>query len=176
MSISAPWWVQISASIALFYIILLGALLLAFAKGGAPERRGALVVLAMASWQYPANFVSPPNFVTTDAISLISDCIGLVGFGLIALNARRLWPIWASAFQLLSISGHFARWVDLAFDPIIYSWMKSLPTAGAILALLIGTLAHIRRRARTGADPSWQDWRMIERNASIRRHLRSSRR
>lgn len=176
MSITAPWWLQVNISIGMFLIVCLGALVLAFTRGGEPERRGALVLIAMPSWQYSAHFFLPPQFTSTDAVSLITDAIGLVGFGIIALGAKRVWPIWASAFQLLSLSGHFARWAELSFDPIIYAWMRTLPTAGAILALLIGTLAHIRRRARTGADPSWQDWRMIERNASIRRHLRSSRR
>lgn len=175
MSIGAPWWLQINIPIGLFLVALLGALLLAFAKGGEVERRGALVLIAMAVWQYSASFVVPPRFVATDDISLIGDVIGLCGFALIALDAKRIWPIWASAFQLLSLSGHFARSVELSFPPIVYAWMRTLPTAGAILALIVGTLWHLWRVKRYGADPSWQDWSQIEQRASIRRHLRSSR-
>ncbi len=173
---SAPWWLQINIPIGTFLVALLGAIILGLAKGGAPERRGALVLSAMAGWQYSVSFFVPPRFVATDEISLIGDAIGLAGFAFIALDARRIWPIWASAFQLLSLSGHFARWVELSFDPLIYAWMRTLPTAGAILALLAGTIAHIHRLRRYGEDPSWQDWARIEHSASIRRHLKSSRR
>ena len=169
-------WLEIDLPIGVFLLSLLGALILAFFKGGAVEKRGALVLLAMATWQYSASFLVPPRFVATDNISLIGDMIGLGGFALIALNARRTWPIWASAFQLLSLSGHFARSVELSFAPIIYSWMRTLPTAGAILALLLGTLFHMWRIRRFGVDPSWQDWLQVEQRASIRRHLRSLRR
>lgn len=175
MTFGAPWWLQVNLPIGMFLAALLGALLLAFAKGGAPERRGAAVLIAMAVWQYSASFVVPPRFMATDEISLIGDAIGLTGFALIAVDAKRIWPIWASALQLLSLSGHFARAVELSFDPIIYAWMRTLPTAGAILALIAGTLAHMYRMRRFGADPSWQDWAWIEQSASIRRHLRSSR-
>lgn len=176
MTLSAPWWLQVNLPIGMFLAVLLGALLLALAKGGAPERRGALVLIAMAVWQYSASFFVPPRFMATDDISLIGDAIGLTGFAFIALHARRIWPIWASAFQLLSLSGHFARSVELSFDPLIYAWMRTLPTAGAILALISGTVAHIRRQRRYGADPSWQDWARIEQSALIRRHLKSFRR
>ena len=176
MKISAPWWLQVDIPIGIFLMTALGALLLALMKGGDVERRGGYVLLTMATWQYSASFFVPPHFAGTDDISLIGDAIGLGGFAVIALNARRTWPIWASAFQLLSLSGHFARSVELSFAPIIYAWMRTLPTAGAILALLFGTIFHMARARRFGADPSWQDWSQIEQRASIRRHLKSSRR
>ena len=148
-------------SVALFYGVLALVIILAFMRGGRPEKWGVAVILAMGAWQFSAYGLSPPKFERVDLISVISDAIGFVGFGLIALNAKRLWPIWASSLQLMSLAAHFARLANLDVEPLVYSLLKSTPTGIAIIAIAFGTILHQRRKARSGFDPCWQDWKAL---------------
>jgi len=145
-------------SIALFLVGMALSLSFAIWKGAEPERIGAGVLLAGFLLQIIAYAVFPPRYFDVDAIALLADLIFLAGFGWLAINARRVWPIWAAAFQLLSIMSHFARFVEMDIEPYVYSVMKSLPTGLAIVLLSVGTIMHRRRLARRGSDPSWMAW------------------
>ncbi|AIT79421.1 hypothetical protein [Novosphingobium pentaromativorans] len=141
-----------------FFLLLPLSLLLAVWKGGAPERYGALVIVAMAVIQRIAIVFVPSHFVSVDPAALVTDFVGLAGFGTLAVQARRIWPIWAASLQLLSVSAHFARWADIGVPPFVYALMRGSPTFLALAALLVGTILHIVRLKRHGADPSWQNW------------------
>jgi hypothetical protein len=141
-----------------FFLLLPLSLLLAIWKGGAPERYGALVIIVMAVVQRIAIAFIPSHFVAVDPASVITDGVGIVGFGVLAVQARRIWPIWAASFQLLSLSAHFARWADIHVPPFVYALMRGAPTFLALTALLLGTMLHMHRLRRRGDDPAWQDW------------------
>lgn len=141
-----------------YFLILVLSIGLALWRGGAPERIGAAVFIAMAGFQAVAMQILPSHFVRVDPDSLITDLIGFVGFGYLALEARRIWPIWATALQILSLSAHFARWADVAIPPLVYAIMRGAPTFGAAIAILAGTILHMHRRRRHGCDHSWQSW------------------
>lgn len=141
-----------------YFLVLVLSVVLALWKGGAPERMGALVIIAMAVVQAIVRYFSPSAFVRVDTNALISDFVGFVGFGYLAIEARRIWPLWAGALQLLSLSAHFARWADIGIPPLVYAVMRSGPTFGAAIVILIGTVLHLLRLRRLGSDPSWQNW------------------
>ncbi|WP_188770112.1 hypothetical protein [Novosphingobium endophyticum] len=141
-----------------FFLLLPLSLALAAWKGGVPERLGALVIVVMAVVQWIAILFDPSEFVSVDPASLITDAVGAVGFGILAVQARRIWPIWAASLQLLSLSAHFARWADIGVPPFVYALMRGAPTFLVLIALLLGTILHMMRLKRHGADPSWQDW------------------
>lgn len=141
-----------------FFLLLPLSLALAIWKGGAPERYGALVIIAMAVVQRAAIQFVPSQFVDVDPASLVSDAIGTIGFGVLAVQARRVWPIWAASLQLLSLSAHFARWADIGVPPFVYALMRGAPTFLVLMALLLGTVLHMIRLRRRGADRSWQNW------------------
>lgn len=141
------------------YFLILGfSIGLALWKGGAPERIGAAVFILMAVVQAVVMQVLPSRFDRVDPDSLVTDLIGFLGFGYLATEARRIWPIWATSLQVLSLSAHFARWADVAIPPLVYAIMRGAPTFGAALAILLGTILHLRRQRRHGCDPSWQNW------------------
>jgi hypothetical protein len=141
-----------------FAAILLLSIGFAFARGGGPEKWGALVIVTMTAIQVGSAFVEPRRFHEVDIASVVVDTYGVIGFGAIALYARRAWPIWATSLQILSLSSHFARQVDAGVSPLVYGLMKSSPTFFVLLALLVGTAAHRRRLRVHGKDPGWMDW------------------
>jgi hypothetical protein len=144
--------------ISAFAAILILATTFAFAKGGAPERWGALVAVTMTLIQVGSAFFGHQKFHSVDLGSVVVDAYGVIGFGAIALYARRAWPIWATSLQILSLSSHFAREVDAGVSPMVYGLMKSSPTFFVMIALLLGTVGHVRRLRRRGSDPGWMAW------------------
>ena len=141
-----------------FGVALFLSISFAFAKGGGPEKVGALVIATMTAIQLGCLLIEPQRFYSVDVASVIVDAYGVIGFGAIALYAKRAWPIWATSLQILSLSSHFARQVDAGVSPMVYGIMKSSPTFLVLFALLVGTLAHTRRLRLHGGDPGWMDW------------------
>lgn len=141
-----------------FFLLLGLAVPLAIWKGGAPERSGAGIILFMWGLQLVGKLIVQPGFITVDYFPLVSDLIGFLAFGYLALEARRIWPVWATSLQILSLGAHFARWADISVYPMVYAIMRGAPTFGAIVAILVGTFLHMRRLRRSGSDPSWQTW------------------
>lgn len=141
-----------------FYALFTVALGLAFVLGGKPERVGAAIHLALFSFQGASYLILPTTFATVDLVSLATDCLGMLGFGWLALNANRFWPIWAASIQLLSISGHFARWIDLKIDPYAYVILTYYPTAAGLFVLITGVLVHHRRIRTLREDTPWVAW------------------
>ncbi len=127
-------------------------------KGGEPERWGGLIILAMWAIQSVGEFIVPSRYVALDPVAFLCDLVGVLGFGALALHARRVWPLLAAALQLLCLSAHFARWADLAIPPIVYALMRDGPTFVVMIVLLAGTVLHMRRVRRNGTDAAWQDW------------------
>ena len=144
--------------ISAFATILILSTGFAITRGGAPERWGALVIVTMTAIQVASAFSGHQKFSSVDLGSVVVDAYGVIGFGAIALYARRAWPIWATSLQILSLSSHFARQVDQGVSPMVYALMKSSPTFFVLLALFVGTMAHRRRLQLHGKDPGWMDW------------------
>lgn len=141
-----------------FFGLLVLAVSLALWKGDKPERLGALIILQMTLLQFASLAFKPRVYSDIDLASAVIDLLGLVGFGVLATYAKRVWPIWAASLQLLSLISHFVRQADREAEPMVYVAMKSGPTFLALLALLIGTLMHIRRSKRTSPGSPWKRW------------------
>lgn len=141
-----------------FYLVFIVAIICSFKFGGRPEQLGAAFHLTLALFQGAAYSFIPIKFDSVDGISLITDCAGLIAFGWLALTAKRVWPICTTSLFLLSICGHFARWVQIELEPFAYSILRTSPTALCLVLLIAGALKHRKRVARLGHDPSWVDW------------------
>lgn len=141
--------------LAAFYTLMVAALLLAFRCGGKPERAGAAIVVAMVLLQFGLRLFIEPKLAVVDPRALVVDFVGFTGFLWIALAARRYWPFFAAALQLLSLGSHFARVAERAVDPFVYVLMSGAPTALVLICLIIGTLNFRRhRRSRNPAASS----------------------
>lgn len=158
-------------SVWVFWSLYVPSLIFGLWKGGLPERIGAGVLATIPLIQIGWYVLSPPRYDAVDPISFVVDFVGIVGFGYLALNAQRAWPIWACAFQLLSFAGHFARAIELSGHPVVYSWMKSTPTLAAALCVLIGTLNYRKVARRSSTVASWTDWDKVRTSAPARSQL-----
>lgn len=144
-----------------YWAFMLGASTFVLWKGGAPERYGVGTIVAMAIFQITMEVVTPSRFINVDAASLGADLIGFIGFGVLALHARRVWPLWAVALQMIALSAHYSRWASISMSPNAYSIMRTAPTA-IILALMLGaTILCLLKRRKGYSDTAWQDWSAI---------------
>jgi len=141
----------------LFYALLVLSVSAAFWKGGAPERTGAAIIVVALALEWFGRAFVPPDFNSIYPVAVIIDAIATASFGALSLYARRAWPIWATALQLLSLTSHFAEGIEPS-HPGIYITMKSGPTLAVLVVLLLGTLFHRRRLRRFGRDPAWMGW------------------
>ena len=138
---------QTAVLLTAYYGIMAAALSFAWVAGGRAERAGVILLVGLTAFRFAAEAFSSARFDTVDPLSLIQDLAGFAAFAWIGLRARRYWPLWAAALQLLSLGAHFARGADLGIHPMVYSLMKSLPTLLVGLAIAAGA-AFYRRRAR----------------------------
>lgn len=113
--------------------------------GGQAERRGAFIVACMIAISLIGEATSTRRFETVDVAALAQDIIAFLCFSYIGINSKRIWPLWAAALQLLSVGAHGVRALKIPVEPLVYAWMKSGPTWGVYILLIIGTLLHLRR-------------------------------
>lgn len=151
--------------IAAFFLVFFGGLPLALWFGGAPERWGVAIFAGMLIVQIlPYSLGIDPVLQSIDLVSLSADILALCGFTVIALNARRIWPLAAASLQIISVLGHFARGVTDIIG-MSYSLLKSTPTGLVMLLVLVGAIMHQYRLHRRGED---QDWVPFKRYAEFR--------
>lgn len=137
---------------------ILAMLVFALCKGGAPERWGAGVVMAMAALQLTVRTVIPNYWTIVDVGPLMADTLGFIGFGAIALYAFRVWPLFASALELISLGAHLARWLSAEVLPTVYALARDAPTVLSILMLAGASVSHWLAQGRGKIVPDWQDW------------------
>lgn len=142
-----------------FLLFLLASIAIAGVRGGAPERWGAVTLVAMTIVQIAGFGALGSRFGEIDWVAFAVDLIGFASFTAIALFARRIWPLWASALQLFSLTTHVFRALDIHFHPAAYWLTKSAPTFGICLILIFATVMHLRRVRASGNDASWTVWR-----------------
>jgi hypothetical protein len=147
-----------SQALILFYAFLVLAVFSSLLMGGAPERLGAVIIIVLFGLEFVARVSGPSRLYSVDPVAVVIDSLGIMSFGALALYARRAWPIWATALQILSLTSHFAQGVDPGVHPGIYIVMKSGPTFLVFVVLAVGTAFHQRRLRRQGSDPAWMGW------------------
>ena len=117
----------------------------AVARGGAPERlaAGIIVCWIMADVAYHLMY-GPSGFAHVDPVHLVLDGGELVAIVWLALRANRMWPLWAAAAQLICVSGHIALFTEPGMRRAYWA-MTQLPQYIQLTALVLGAVAHARR-------------------------------
>lgn len=134
----------------------------AFRKGGEPERLVAAVLLAAAGLDVFNHILfGEPAFFLVNPGHLVIDAWSMIALMWVALRANRAWPMWVSAAQIIVVLGHVSKIVELSLVRFGYYAMTQVPLNVQAAALLIGTIAHMRRQERIGNYNAWrldQSW------------------
>lgn len=134
----------------------------AFRKGGEPERLVAAVLLAAAGLDVFNHILfGEPAFFLVNPGHLVIDAWSMIALMWVALRANRAWPMWVSAAQIIVVLGHVSKIIELSLVRFGYYAMTQVPLNVQAAALLIGTIAHMRRQERIGNYNAWrldQSW------------------
>jgi len=142
-----------------FNLVTMALLFVAALRWGAgPERICAATVVAMnlGDRAYHLLIGSDTIYDTVDTGHLILDLAAAALFIGVALQANRIYPLWLSAFQLVSIVAHFVRRVDEQLTILAYGLLNYAPYYFILLILTGGIWAHARRAKRYGPYRSWR--------------------
>jgi hypothetical protein len=126
--------------------------------GAGPERICAAVIAAMDVGDRIYHLVVGRGtiYASVDVGHLVSDLLAAAIFITVALRANRVYPLWLSAFQLVSVVSHFARQMDSKVGILAYAVMNYAPYNLILLTLAGGIWAHARRETRYGPYRSWR--------------------
>ncbi|UKK85218.1 hypothetical protein L7H23_03645 [Sphingopyxis sp. BSN-002] len=126
--------------------------------GAAPERLCVAVIVFMnlGDRLYHAVIDRGTIYASVDLGHLFIDVTAAAVFIGVALSANRVYPLWLSAFQLVSVISHFAREVDAKLVKSAYGLMTYGPFYFILLILAGGIWMHARRVKRYGPYPPWR--------------------
>ena len=127
----------------------------ALARGGAPERLTALMLLAAAAATYLVPFVPDRSWRALRVEILLVDLALMGGLVAVAVRAARFWPIWLASLHLLTLCVHALRAVDPRFVSWMYGGAIGKIAYPMLLILMVGTARHRARLRDRGTDPDW---------------------
>lgn len=128
------------------WVVLVGAALFAWSKGGPAERLGATLKVFTS-----ATALTVHHTLKLESISvalLVADGLLAIGFLLLAVRYVSLWLGAAMILQGAQFSLHAYYLVAERSLDRLYSIINNVNTYGVILCILAGTLIAWRRRVR----------------------------
>lgn len=79
---------------------------------------------------------------------MVVDMALLAGLYALAMNSRVFWPIWATGFHCLTVTGHFATIVMPDFRLGIYLRFSGIWSLLVLMSMVIGISIDLTRRRR----------------------------
>ena len=127
--------------------LLAAVAILAWRRGGQPERQAATVLVAMLliNAAYLV-FDGGADYVDVGTFHVFNDGWALAAILAIALTADRFWTLWLAALQVIAALAHFVRMADVTVHPMVYAIMIRAPYWCQIGVLAWGTWNFDRRR------------------------------
>jgi hypothetical protein len=138
-----------------FNVLLFACCGYALLRGGAPERIGAAIYAVGTGLTVIARQEAAIRYGSIEFGALIVDLAALIAFLVLALRARRFWPLWIAAFQAVGTAGHIARLADPEMMRWTHAFLLGIWSYPMLLLLAIGTHNHQQRLKRFGSDPAW---------------------
>jgi len=123
----------------------------AFIKGDDPERiaAGTYALVALAGAIIPKDVGSSGPLWGLMGL----DIVQLLVFVGLALHTRRAWPVWASAFQALVVTGHLLMVFNLQSHTnafVAFAAMNNVANYALLIALAVGTFWAWQERRAAG--------------------------
>lgn len=143
-----------------FRFAIAAVVIFAFRKGGEPERLVAAVLVATTALDLGNHAMfGETAFFAVDPGHLVIDSWAMTALMWVALRANRGWPMWVSAAQIIVVLGHMSKIIELSLVRYGYFAMTQMPLNIQAIALLLGTVAHMRREERVGRYHAWRTGR-----------------
>lgn len=130
--------------------------------GAGPERW--LIGVFLATMIVPVYIFMELNVVAATGgpyawLYLLIDLVALVGFGLIAINANRNYPLWIAGFQLVAIGAHASKELVDGISPLAIAILVIGPSYAQLLLIFGGFVRHVQRERRFGPYREWRSTR-----------------
>ncbi len=135
--------------ILLFWFLALICCFYAAVAGGRDGKWATAIIILASILTVPATFLA--HWGQTQIPVMVVDTAVLIAMYVLALRSRAYWPIWMTAFQLVSVTTHFATLVSPSFTPAIYQAMESLWAIPGLLTMVVGISldrGHMEQRQR----------------------------
>jgi len=119
---------------AVFVVLVCG---FAFLKGDDTERIGGGAYIL--GW-FASLLVQNDVGVYRDQIGLIILDILMLGvLAGLAWKSRRVWPVWAAGFQLLSVMSHVVALIDVRPPAMAFITVLNMSSYSVLISLAVGT-------------------------------------
>ena len=142
------------------WIILL--LITALLWGGRPERYAiGIWIIASAIAAYARTFFLPDETAdqkwgTVNELMFANDCLMLVGFVVLAVQANRRYLFWVAGLQIIATLAHAVRATTEELSVFVYLLMSAGAGWLQLVVMTGGLIAHLRREKRRYPDWRWQ--------------------
>ena len=126
-------------------------------RGGAPERLFAAILVAMFGFDRAGHLILAADGDSVDRLHVAVDAITLFVMSGVAIEARRWWPLWALASQMLSLLADLAGITEQSLPSFAVVAVSVALYYPIPVALIFGTWAHRRRLRAVGRDRPWRN-------------------
>jgi len=135
-----------------FELLLVGSLLFAFLRGGAPERIVSLLLLIAFILSFALS--SRSHYVHFETGVFLVDFTLFPCLYALSICSTRFWPIWMCAMQGLAVMAHLLILVSpkeaAGYQIMVQFWCYPIQSL-----LIVASWRHHRRVRLYGADPAW---------------------
>ncbi len=140
------------------YLAIITILLVAWRWGDKPEMLSAAILFAMVPAEIGYHLLFGVGYIVSDFDigHLLLDTTAASGFLAIALYANRMYPIWLTSFQMISVLTHLARDFSEGVTRLAYQLMVIAPSYFMMLILLGGIIRHQWRLKHHGPYRPWR--------------------
>lgn len=140
------------------HALIAALFIFAMAKGAAPERICAGVLLAMpiADQIHHIAVGGSLYYQEVDVGHLAIDVLVFCALLPVALQANRVYPLWIGGTQIIALTAHVYRMSILEIDRIAYDVMQVMPSYIQLVTMSLGLAFHASRQKRVGSYPSWR--------------------
>jgi hypothetical protein len=156
----------------LFAILMFASCAYASFAGGREGRWVSLLVISAAFLSIPASYLDY-GWHRVQVPVLIVDLLLLGGLLWVSLQSRRFWPLWMTAFHLLSVSTHIARLAEESLPPLVYFALQSFWSLPLFLVMVGGIM--LDRRAQLPKSSPRKVWGHEAHEDAGTRSIRGSR-
>jgi hypothetical protein len=148
-AIELLWWDGTMVAILASALALLVACSFALVFGGRDERQAAGCFSAAAIGSaFPMN-----DYASVELVILSIDLVLAAFLFWLVFYSKAFWPIWATAFHLVTLATHACLWIQPNILPIAYATFGIAWSYPVLFALMWGTTEEIHFR-RTSTKSS----------------------